>query len=126
MVGKYIPFRRRAYRKIQFTKLYIRIDLLSNSHVVTLKTDDNEDIASAEYQLSIKGRTIHIDSFVVLDEYQGKGYGNFLARIIIDLAKLQHIKTITLIDHSTLEGFWQRLGFKSKKRWLNNLVLELC
>ena len=49
------------------------------------------------------------------ERYRGKGFGSLLARIMISIGEYYQVETISLINGSTLEGFWERLGFKSRK-----------
>lgn len=111
----------KKFRDIDFGKLIVRLDF--NSSIIYLETANHKLVGSSEWLIDKKETDMYILDFEIEPSYRGKGYGNFLARVLIDLARLYHLKTITLIDGSTLTGFWQRLGFKDNRN--NNSVLKL-
>jgi predicted acetyltransferase len=100
-------------KEINFNKVRVEIDLLGN--FISLETINHRLIASSEWALDSKNDDMYISDFKVVERYRGKGYGSFLARIIFGLARLYKVDTVSLIDGSSLEGFWQRLGFKWDK-----------
>jgi len=122
MLKHYIPYRSRAFRDVEFRKLVIIINF--EIEEVTLKTTNGKVVGFSQWTIDKKKRSMHIHDFEITPKYRGKGYGSFLARVIIDIARLYHIKHMTLVDGATLEGFWQHLGFGSRE-WSSNLVLKL-
>ena len=71
---------------------------------------------------------MHISNLLINERYRERGYGNLLARIIIDIAKFLDADVITLTDGSTVEGFWQKLGFKSNhtfKKYIGDCILKV-
>jgi GNAT superfamily N-acetyltransferase len=114
--------KRKRFRDVKFPSLRIELDIVGGS--IYLKTGNNKDIGSSEWTVNKEGRDMKISNFGIESKYQGKGYGHFMARILIDLARLYHCKTITLVDGASLEGFWQSLGFKDK-RGCGYVVLKL-
>lgn len=104
--------KKKRYRKVKFTSLMVNIDIIGCS--AYLRTGNNKTIGSCTWSINKEELTMYVSDFGIENEYQSKGYGNFLARIIIDLARLYHLKSITLTNGSTLENFWQRLEFKTK------------
>lgn len=114
----------KKFRDIEFGKLIVRLDF--NNSIIYLETANHKLVGSSEWFIDKKEVDMFVSDFGIESRYRGKGYGNFLARILIDLARLYHLKTITLIDGSTLKGFWQHLGFKDNKDNNNNeSVLKL-
>jgi len=112
--------KKRKYRDIKFTRLVVNIDIIGcSAHL----RNNNKTIGSCKWEIQNKG-DMYISDFGIEDKYQGKGYGNFLARIVIDLAKLYHLKTIYLIDGAIPEGFWQQLGFKTKFLYKNKVKVD--
>ena len=101
------------FRDIDFSKLVIRLDISEN--FVYLETANDRFIGSSEWKIDKEDMDMYISDFDITPRYRDKGYGNFLARVLIDLAKLYHLKTVSLIDGSTLKGFWQKLGFKWRR-----------
>ena len=87
--------------------------------------EDGILIGNSKYDINKKNKDMFISDFDINGPYQGKGYGSLLARAIIDLAKLYHLKTISLTDGASLEGFWQIMGFKNKDR-LKRGTVRLC
>jgi len=88
--------------------------------------EDGILIGNSKYEINKKNKDMFISDFDINSLYQGKGYGSLLARVIIDLAKLYHLKTISLIDGANPEGFWQIMGFKRNSRMKKGTVrLEL-
>jgi len=111
--------KKRKYRDVKFSTLVVNIDIIGCS--ARLRTGNGKTIGSCTWEIQNK-TDMYISDFGIESKYQGEGYGNFLARIVIDLAKLYHLKTIYLTDGASLEGFWQRLGFKDKS---NSTDVEL-
>jgi len=87
--------------------------------------EDGILIGNSKYDINKKNKDMFISDFDINSLYQGKGYGSLLARAIIDLARLYHLKTISLTDGASLEGFWQIMGFKNKDR-LKRGTVRLC
>ena len=83
---------------------------LVNSKVILY--EDGIIVGEYRYEINRRTRDLHIEDFSIEDMCRGKGYGSYLGRTIIVLAKLYHCKTSSLVDGSSLEGFWQRLGYK--------------
>ena len=86
--------------------------------------EDGILIGSSKYNINKKNNDMFISDFNINGPYQGKGYGSLLARAIIDLAKLYHLKTISLTDGANPEGFWQIIGFKEKR--IKKGTVRLC
>jgi len=105
-----------------YNKLIIKIDI--DMHFISLETANHKLITSGEYWMDKDKKDMFISDFRTVKEYRNKGYGTFLARVFIDLARLYRCKAVNLTDGSTLEGFWQRLGFEKDDK-TNCLVLEL-
>ena len=67
---------------------------------------------------------MYLSDVNVQKRYRGKGFGSLLARIMISIGKYYQVETISLVNGSTLEGFWERLGFKFRKD-IERSVLKL-
>lgn len=113
--------KKRKYRDIKFNTLIVNIDIIGCS--AHLRTGNNKTIGSCIWEIENK-KDMYISDFGIEDKYQGKGYGNFLARVVIDLAKLYHLKSVYLTDGAIPEGFWQRLGFKTKFLYKNKVKVD--
>ena len=77
--------------------------------------EDGILIGSTQYDINKKNKDMFIRDFNINGPYQGKGYGSLLARAIVDLVRLYHLKTISLTDGANPEGFWQIIGFRENK-----------
>jgi len=104
---------KRKLRKVTARSIMILYNIEENGVSIF---EDGILIGNSKYDINKKNKDMFISDFDINGPYQGKGYGSLLARVIIDLAKLYHMKTISLIDGASPEGFWQIIGFKNKDR----------
>ena len=113
---------KRKLRKVEARSIMILYNIEESEISIF---EDGILIGSTQYDIDKKNKDVFIRDFDINGPYQGKGYGSLLARAIIDLAKLYHMKTISLTDGASPEGFWQIMGFKNKDR-LKRGTVRLC
>ena len=114
--------RKRKFRKVTARSIMILYNIEESEASIF---EDGILIGNSKYDINKKNKDMFISDFDINSLYQGKGYGSLLARAIIDLARLYHLKTISLTDGASLEGFWQIMGFKNKDR-LKRGTVRLC
>ena len=105
--------RKRKLRKIEARSIMILYNIEENGVSIF---EDGILIGSSKYDINKKNKDMFISDFDINYPYRDKGYGSLLARAIIDLARLYHMKTISLTDGANPEGFWQIIGFKNNDR----------
>ncbi len=66
--------------------------------------------------MSMKQEEARILSVAVLPEYRGKAYGEFVIRMLIDKAKTNGIKRVTLSCQNEMSGYFQKLGFREDEK----------
>ena len=113
--------RKRKLRKIEARSIMILYNIEENGVSIF---EDGILIGNSKYDINKKNKDMFISDFDINGPYQGKGYGSLLARAIIDLARLYHLKTISLTDGASPEGFWQIIGFKEKR--IKKGTVRLC
>ena len=112
-------------REPSINKLKVLIDFQDKTpYFISIETMNGRLIASGEWNIDRRRKDMYISDVTVQSKYRNKGYGSLLARIIISIAKFYKVKTVTLTDGSTLDNFWQRLGFKGDSEALH-LILDL-
>ncbi len=65
-------------------------------------------------RLLFDGERFVIAEVAVLPAYRGKGYGDFLVRLLIDRAMMSGARTISLDALSGTEGFFAQTGFTTR------------
>lgn len=104
--------KRNKLRKITIKSLNISVDFINSKSYLY---EDGILVGNYDYDIDLKSRDMYISNLGIQDQYQGRGYGSYLARSIEILARLYCMKTISLTDGATIDGFWQHLGYKRKK-----------
>ena len=113
--------------KLKRLKIEILLrDTVHKDSEIFLRTIKGIEIGRGKWWF--KNKQLHISNLLINERYREKGYGNLLARIIIDIAKFLDADVITLTDGSIVEGFWQKLGFMPNckfKRYMGDCLLEV-
>lgn len=88
-----------------------------------------EGQAVAMGELFLKEQNYYIDNIFVLEEKRKKGYGDFVARILIDKASIMGAKEVFTIIEQECELFYKKLGFLEEvqeKKLFKLLIKDLC
>ena len=77
-------------------------------------------------RLIIEKDILRIDKVAVLQDFRGKGYGDFVVRMLLDKAKSFHIDKIVIDAPKKTTKFFNKLGFQIDDKVLlddgNNLL----
>ena len=114
--------KRTSIRKVNIKSLNISVDFI-NSKVYLY--EDGIQIGEYSYEINFKKKNMYISNLEIDIDYRDKGYGSYLARNIEYLARLYRLKTISLTDGATIDGFWKHLGYKRRK-YIDNGTVQLC
>ena len=110
---KEYKIRKKKLRRITARSIIIILDIEQSGATIY---EDGIKIGECKFEIDKKRKNMIIKDFDIFYPYQGKGYGSLFARILIALAKMYHLKSSTLTDGASLNGFWQRLGWNKCTR----------
>lgn len=106
-----VDIRNEVFRKPQ--GLDIRDEDLSSDKDMVMYGGfiDNKMMATIFY-LPLDQETAQVKSVIVIDEYRNLGLGRYLMEFIEDEIKAKGFKKIKLMARVTIQGFYEKLGYK--------------
>ncbi len=76
--------------------------------------DEQEQNAVAAGRIAYDGDACKVEELGVRKEYRGKGYGDFLLRLLVNKAFTSGIKEVECLVPVTLAPFFEKVGFQDK------------
>ncbi|ROR22138.1 hypothetical protein EDD66_11618 [Mobilisporobacter senegalensis] len=137
--GKYLYFTDDLSELIK-----IREKVLHNKEYYPKNTDKNnmdessvhavvyaDDRPVATGRVHSEKQVYYIDEIAVLEEEQGKGYGDFIVRMLIDKAFILGSEEVVVYSPPELELFFKKIGFRIYGNDINNnehvfIKLKIC
>jgi len=114
--------KKRKLRKVNVKSLTITTDLI-NSKVFLY--EDGIEVGNYTFEVDFKKKDMFVNDLEIESQYREKGYGSYLARHMEILARLYHLKSISLTDGANPDGFWQIMGYKRRKIKQGTVRLDL-
>lgn len=72
---------------------------------------ENKTFPVATGRIYIDGNECRIGRVAVLKEYRGKGYGDFVVRLLVNKALSSNIEEVTLHAQTQTKDFYKKIGF---------------
>ncbi len=79
-----------------------------------------ENYPAAAGCMMLNQKEARIVSVAVLPEYRGRAYGEFVTRMLIDKAKTNGIKKVTLSCKNEMTEYFMKLGFFKDEKSINS------
>ena len=72
------------------------------------------DVPAGMGRIMFDGERFTIAEVAVLPEFRGEGYGDFIARLLVDKAVMSNSREVHLDARQGTEGFFEKIGFQTE------------
>jgi len=108
---KVIEIRKRVFIQGQNVPVDIELDGLDSEATHFIMYLNDKPIGCARIR---KNKYVKLERIAIIEEYQGKGFGEKLTEFLINYCKNMGFDEIILHSQTYATGFYKKLGFKSR------------